>query len=220
MTCSLRPYMGEESMKVTCWAIQRSMTWRRTAISAAARTSNVLAVPRPITGTWSLPSERHSMPPLPLPASPAVLLWRDCVGAGPSGPSLHAAGEQDLHHLSGYVSGVLLQLSIGAGRERMRHIDHRVIRHTPHSRGGLAGSHKVIGANSRSWDTGAVHMNAVVHTARAARASIAYPDDGEVARLGPLRDQLGRHGLGGRRFTVPYNVAETILLIEEGRDHL
>src|SRR5712691_4084196 len=141
MTCSLRPYMGEESMKVTCWAIQRSMTWRRTAMSAAERTSNVLAVPRPMLATCSLPSGRHSIFPRPL------------------FPSLHATGEQDLHHLSGHASRLLLQLSIGAGRERMRHIDHRVIGHAPHRSGGLAGGHKVIGTNRRGWDTGAVHMN-------------------------------------------------------------
>src|SRR5215813_11137689 len=102
----------------------------------------------------------------------------------------------------------------------MRHIDHRVSGHAPHASSGLAGGHKVIGTNGGGWDTGAVHMNAVVHTARAARASIAYPDDGDVARLGPLLDHLGRHRLGGRRFTVPHDVAETVLLVEDSRDHI
>src|SRR5215510_4438519 len=96
----------------------------------------------------------------------------------------------------------------------MRHIDDRIVRNAPYGRCGLASGHKMIGANGGSRDPSPVQMNTVVHTARAARTSISHPDNGQITELFPLLDHLRRHGLRGRGFAVPYDVAETILLIE------
>ena len=76
----------------------------------------------------------------------------------------------------------------------MWHINHRIVRHAPYSRSGLAGGHKVVGANGGSRDTGAVQMDTVVHTARAARASISHPYNGQITELLPLLDHLRGYG--------------------------
>src|SRR5213593_1641649 len=102
----------------------------------------------------------------------------------------------------------------------MRHIDDRIVRHAPYGRCGLAGSHKMIGANGGSRDPGTVQMNTVVHTARAARASISHPDNGQITELFPLLDHLRRYRLRGGGFAMPHDVGETILFIENPRDHL
>src|SRR5262249_30289191 len=63
-------------------------------------------------------------------------------------------------------------------------------------------------------------MDPVVHTARAARASIAHSDNSQITELSPLLDHLRGDGLRGRGFAVPHNVAETILRVENPHDHL
>ena len=78
----------------------------------------------------------------------------------------------------------------------VRHIDHRIVGHAPYGRCRLRGSHEVIGANSRSGNASPVKMNAIVHTARATRASIAHPDQHQVARPGKLGQHLGGGGFG------------------------
>ena len=102
----------------------------------------------------------------------------------------------------------------------MWHINHRIVRHAPYGRSGLASGHKVVGANGGSRDTSTVQMDTVVHTARAARASIAHADNSQITELLPLLDHFRGDGLRGRRFTVPHNVAETVLRVENPRDHL
>jgi hypothetical protein len=96
----------------------------------------------------------------------------------------------------------------------MWHVNDRIVRHAPYSRSGLAGGYKVVSANGRSRDTGTIQMDTVVHTARAARASIAHPDNGQITELLPLFDDLRSYRLRGRGFAVPHDVAETILRIE------
>jgi hypothetical protein len=51
----------------------------------------------------------------------------------------------------------------------------------------------VIGADGGCRDTGTVHVDTVVHTARAARASISHPDNSQITELFPLLDHLGSH---------------------------
>src|SRR5262245_3677682 len=75
----------------------------------------------------------------PSPRLPLVLL-------------LHAGREQYLHHLPGHTARLFLQFSIRACGERMRHVYHWIVRHAPYSRSGLAGGHKVVGANGGSRD--------------------------------------------------------------------
>jgi hypothetical protein len=115
------------------------------------------------------------------------------VGASVS--LVHAGCEQYLHHLPGHTARVFLQFSIRACGERMWHVNHRIVRHPPYGRGSLTGGHKVVGANGGSRDTGAVQMDTVVHTARAARASISYPDNGQITELLPLLDHLRSYRL-------------------------
>jgi hypothetical protein len=79
----------------------------------------------------------------------------------------------------------------------MWQIDHRIMRHAPYSCSCLAGGHKVISANGGGRDTGTVHMDTVVHTARAARASVSYPDNSQVTEFLPLLDHLRSHRLRG-----------------------
>src|SRR5262249_28105841 len=78
----------------------------------------------------------------------------------------HAGREQYLYYLPGHTTRVFLQFSLRARRERMWHINDRIVRHAPYGRCSLAGGHKVVGANGRSRDTGTVQMDTVVHTAR------------------------------------------------------
>src|SRR5215813_12415398 len=127
---------------------------------------------------------------------------------------LHTGCEQYLHHLPGHTARMFLQFSIRTRRERMWHINHRIVRHPPYGRSSPTGGHKMISADGGSRNTGTVQMDTVVHTARAARASISHPDNGQITELCPLLDHLRRHGLRGRGFAVPYDVTETILLIE------
>src|SRR5262245_19291716 len=101
----------------------------------------------------------------------------------------------------------------------MCHVNYRIVRHAPYSRSGLASGHKVVSADGGGRDTGTVQMDTVVHTARAARASISHPNDGQVTERGPRLDDLRRHRLRGRRFAVPHDVAETILRIENLGHH-
>jgi len=77
----------------------------------------------------------------------------------------------------------------------MWHINHRIVRHAPYGCRSLAGSYKVIGANGGSRDTGTVQMDTVVHTARAARASISHSDNSQITELLPLLDHLRGDGL-------------------------
>jgi hypothetical protein len=55
----------------------------------------------------------------------------------------------------------------------------------------------VIGADGGGRDTGTVHVDTVVHTARAARASISHPDNRQITELFPLLDHLRSHRLRG-----------------------
>src|SRR5215813_2192560 len=99
----------------------------------------------------------------------------------------------------------------------MRHINDRIVRHAPYGRGSLASGHKMISANSGGRNSSAVQMDTVVHTARAARASISDPDNGQITELFPLLDHLRSHRLRGGGFAMPHNVGETILRIEHPR---
>ena len=102
----------------------------------------------------------------------------------------------------------------------MRHVNHRVLWHAPYGRSRIAGRDKMIGANRGRRNTGTLQMNSVVHTARAAGSSIAYTNDGHVARLDPILDYLWRHGSGGRRFAVSHDAGKTVPLVEYLSDHI
>src|SRR5262245_48186122 len=188
---------------VTCRAYTISpLGWATTL--CATPTVNATTIHHTTSQAFILvPCHFSSLPLLisPSPRLPLVLL-------------LHAGREQYLHDLPGHTTRVFLQFSIRARGERMRHVNHRIVRHSPYGRCSLTGGHKMIGANSSSRDTGTVQMDTVVHTARAARTSIPYPDNGQITELFPLLNHLRGHRLRGRGFAVPYDVAETILLIE------
>jgi hypothetical protein len=55
----------------------------------------------------------------------------------------------------------------------------------------------VIGADGGGRNAGTVHVDTVVHTARAARASISHPDNSQITELCPLLDHLRGHRLRG-----------------------
>src|SRR6266540_3227146 len=151
------------------------MICRRTAMSRGEATSNVLAVPRPIAGTCRRPSWRNSIRRLP--------------------PILHLPRSQHADDLPRQALGLNLDLPIAQRRERMRHIEHRIVRHTPYSGCRLRGGPEMIGANGGGRNAGAIEMDAIVHTARAARASIAHADEHQVTRLGELVDHRGSRWL-------------------------
>ena len=105
------------------------------------------------------------------------------------------AGLQHAYDLPGQALGLGLNALIREFGKRVRHVNDRIFRHPPHRGGRLGGVDEMIRAKRGCWNTGAVEMNAVVHTARATRASIANPDNHQVARLAQRFDHLRGHWL-------------------------
>jgi hypothetical protein len=126
---------------------------------------------------------------------------------------LHTSCEQHPDRLFGDTSGLGVQFVIGECRQRVRHIDDGIIRHTPDGSRRLCGGHEMIGADGRGWNASAVEMDAVVHTARAAGASISHPDDHQIAGLGEFIDdpRIGR--FRGRGFAAAHDLGEPILVV-------
>ena len=102
----------------------------------------------------------------------------------------------------------------------MRHIEHRIVRHAPNRGCGLSRIHKVIGTNRRGRNASAVEMNAIVHTARATRASIPHPDNDQVAHCTQFLNYLRGYRFGRRGLAAAYHFGEAILGIEKVRHRI
>jgi len=102
----------------------------------------------------------------------------------------------------------------------MWHVEHRILRHAPHCGCGLSRIHKVIGTNRRGRNASAVEMNAIVHTARAARASIPHPDNDQVTYGTQFLNHLRGYRFGRRGFTAAHHLNEAILGIENVRHRI
>ncbi len=132
---------------------------------------------------------------------------------------IQSAGE-DGDDLVQHRFSPLAQLLTGQMRDRMRGEDQRKIRRAPHVGHRPRGVDKNVGTNRDRRNAGLFHMDAIVHTARAARASTDNGDDDVIARR--------RHGLDGRRvsrfgrrrFAVVLDMDDTEALPQDGLDLL
>ncbi|MGQ4807551.1 hypothetical protein NKDENANG_00905 [Candidatus Entotheonellaceae bacterium PAL068K] len=97
----------------------------------------------------------------------------------------------------------------------MWHIDHWIFGHAPDACRGLARVDKMVSTNSSCGDPSAVAMDTVVHTARAARASISHPDEHQVASVTKRLNHLSRNRFRGRGFAMTHNIGKTVLRVQK-----
>lgn len=126
--------------------------------------------------------------------------------------------QQHPNHLLCHMLCLSLNLILSERRKRVGHIDYRIVRHPPYRGCRLRCGHEMIGADGRGWDASAIEMNAVVHTARAAGASIAHPNNDQVAGPGELVDHFGVGRFGSRWFAITHDIGEAMLRMQDGGD--
>ena len=102
----------------------------------------------------------------------------------------------------------------------MWHVEHRILRYAPYRSRGLSRVDKVIGANRRGRDASTVEMNAIVHTARAARTSIPDPDNDQVTHRAQFLNHLRRHRFGRRGLATAHHIGKAVLGIENVRHRI
>jgi hypothetical protein len=110
------------------------------------------------------------------------------------GPRMACHNSHDLleHRLGSEAEFLAGQLTDGVLRE-----NDRIILGAPHTGHRPCGFDENIRTDGDGRNASLFHMNAIVHTARAARASTANGHDHIVTRLRQLLNDLRRRGFGG-----------------------
>ncbi len=90
-----------------------------------------------------------------------------------------------------------------------------VIRHPHHAGHGLGGVVENVGDDRRRGYAQALHFDAVVHTARAAGASIADPGDEDVHLVQHVLYGCLLGGQGSRVFAEIQHLSQSVLLLED-----
>ena len=130
------------------------------------------------------------------------------VGLGGGAPNQDAlnVGEQGL--------GPLPALFVGQTGEGMLGNDVLEVGHAHHAGHGFGRVIEYVGDDRSRWQTQALHLDSVVHTARTAGASITDPGDENVHLVQHVLDHIGLGGQGCRMLVEEDDVFQIVLLIQ------
>jgi len=128
---------------------------------------------------------------------------------------LGGAAQENPLYLGCNLRGLILAFLVGKTGKRVLSHDELVVRQAHHAGHGFRGRQEDVGDNGGSWDSQTLHLDAVVHTARAARPSIPNPDNQCVNLVQKLLDGLGFGGQRCRVLAKENHVLDVVFLFED-----
>ena len=129
---------------------------------------------------------------------------------------LQTVADEDTDYFGGQCLGPLAYLVPVQVLDGMLGENRGVVGCAPHLGHSLSRGDEPVGANGGRRDACVLYVNSVVHTARAAGASITHPYNDRVAVLRQLLDGLGHRGPRSAGLAVPADVGNLVA----GAQHL